>query len=71
MNLRAFLRVASLGTLAAAAAAVGMTQPSVSELVKRFRIHLTTVSSHPKRANKFLAQASIRREVAQRDRPSP
>ncbi len=34
-QLRAFLRVALLGTFSAAAADLGMTQPSVSELIKR------------------------------------
>lgn len=34
-QLRAFLRVAALGTFSAAAVALGMTQPSISELVKR------------------------------------
>src|SRR4051794_2417417 len=34
-QLRAFLRVAALGTFSAAAADLAMTQPSVSELIKR------------------------------------
>lgn len=34
-QLRAFLRVAALGTFSAAAADLGMTQPSVSELIRR------------------------------------
>ena len=38
-QLRAFLVVATLGTFSAAAAELQMTQPSVSELIKRMEEH--------------------------------